>query len=140
MATKDLVSGGVLDRFGRMREALLEAGVGWLPWWIDRLDEHHELAPYASPFISDRPSKLIARYVEEDRLFWSCEPDEACLGAAVDCVGPSAIVFASDYPHVDCTFPGAVDLVRTRNDLGDDAKQRLLCDNSLALYGARLVS
>jgi predicted TIM-barrel fold metal-dependent hydrolase len=73
-------------------------------------------------------------------MFWSCEPDEACLGAAIECVGSHAIVFASDYPHVDCTFPGAVDVVHTRDDLDSEAKQRLLCDNALALYGARLVS
>lgn len=140
MATMDLVCGGVLERFGRLRVALLEAGVGWLPWWIDRLDEHHELAPYASPFISAKPSTLVARYVDEHRLFWSCEPDEACLGAAIDYIGPQAVVFASDYPHVDCTFPGAVDLLRKRDDLDDDAKQRLLLDNALALYGPRLVA
>src|SRR5438552_8697645 len=139
MATMDLVCGGVLERFDRLRVALLEAGVGWLPWWIDRLDEHHELAPYASPFISADPSTLVARYVAENRIFCSCEPDEACLGAAIDCVGTSAVVFASDYPHVDCTFPGAVDLVRKRDDLDATAKQRLLCDNALTLYGERLL-
>ena len=139
MATMDLICGGVLERFGSLRVALLEAGVGWLPWWIDRLDEHHELAPYASPFISSDPSTLITRYTDENRLFWSCEPDEKCLGAAIDCVGSGAVVFASDYPHVDCTFPGAVELIHKRSDIDDAAKQRLLYDNSIALYGSRLL-
>ena len=139
MATMDLVCGGVLERFPRLRVALLEAGVGWLPWWVDRLDEHYELAPYSSPFISEKPSALVARYAAENRIFWSCEPDEACLGAAIDFVGPGAVVFASDYPHVDCTFPGAVDLVRKRDDVDDGVKQRLLHDNALALYGERLL-
>jgi predicted TIM-barrel fold metal-dependent hydrolase len=140
MATMDLVCGGVLERFDRLRVALLEAGVGWLPWWIDRLDEHHELAPYASPFISSDPSALITRYTDEQRIFWSCEPDEKCLGAAIDCVGTGAVVFASDYPHVDCTFPGAVELIHKRHDLDDTAKHRLLYDNSVALYGSRLLA
>jgi predicted TIM-barrel fold metal-dependent hydrolase len=138
MATMDIVCGGVLERFDRLRVAVFEGGAGWVPWWIDRLDEHHELAPYASPFITDKPSRLIARYIDEARLFWSCEPDEALLGAAVEQLGPQAIVFASDYPHVDCTFPGAVDAVADRADLDDAAKHGLLAANAHALYGARL--
>jgi predicted TIM-barrel fold metal-dependent hydrolase len=138
MAMMDIVCGGVLERFDRLRVALFEGGAGWVPWWVDRLDEHHELAPYASPFITDKPSRLVSRYIDESRLFWSCEPDEACLGAAVDYLGPRAVVFASDYPHVDCTFPGAVAMVADRVDLDDEAKQGLFERNAVALYGAAL--
>jgi predicted TIM-barrel fold metal-dependent hydrolase len=138
MATMDLVCGGVLDRFPSLRVGLFEGGVGWVPWWIDRLDEHHELWPYASPAIDAAPSTLMRRYLDERRLFFSCEPEEAGLAAAVAELGTGAVVFASDYPHVDCTFPGAVDVVLQRDDLDDAARAGLLVDNAVALYGARL--
>jgi predicted TIM-barrel fold metal-dependent hydrolase len=138
LAVMDLLCGGVLERFPRLRVAALEGGVGWVPWWVDRLDEHHELAPYASPFIHDKPSRLVARYIAERRLFWSCEPDEALLGDAVRHLGEQAVVFASDYPHIDCTFPGSVAEITGRTDLDDGAKRALLHDNALALYGPRL--
>ena len=37
-----LVSGGVFDRHPTLRVAFLEAGVGWLPWFMERLHEHYE--------------------------------------------------------------------------------------------------
>ena len=37
-----LVSGGVFDRHPTLRVAFLEAGVGWVPFFIDRLHEHYE--------------------------------------------------------------------------------------------------
>ena len=37
-----LVSGGVFDRHPGLRVAFLEAGVGWVPFFIDRLHEHYE--------------------------------------------------------------------------------------------------
>ena len=37
-----LVSGGVFDRHPELRVAFLEAGVGWVPFFIDRLHEHYE--------------------------------------------------------------------------------------------------
>ena len=37
-----LISGGVFDRHPDLRVAFLEAGVGWVPFFIDRLHEHFE--------------------------------------------------------------------------------------------------
>ena len=37
-----LVSGGVFDRHPKLRVAFLEAGVGWVPYFIDRMHEHFE--------------------------------------------------------------------------------------------------
>ena len=37
-----LVSGGVFDRHPELRVAFLEAGVGWVPFFIDRMHEHFE--------------------------------------------------------------------------------------------------
>lgn len=138
MASMELVCGGVLERFSRLRLALLEGGVGWVPWWIDRLDEHYALQPSATPFIRAKPSELVARYRREDRIFWTCEMDEAELPRAVEYLGEGAILFASDYPHWDCTFPGAVAALANREDLSNAAKCRIFLDNATSLYGTRL--
>lgn len=135
MATLDLVAGGVLERFHRLRVGLFEGGAGWVPWWLDRLDEHCEFAPYAAPFIADKPTRLVDRYIAERRLFWSCEPDEAHLGYAAQCLGSQALMFASDYPHWDCTFPGAVAKLANRTDLDTTARQRILHGNAAEFYG-----
>ncbi len=37
--------GGVLDRYQRLRVAFLESGVGWVPYFVHRLHEHHEKLP-----------------------------------------------------------------------------------------------
>ena len=33
--------GGILERFPRLRVAFLEAGAGWLPWFVERSDHYH---------------------------------------------------------------------------------------------------
>src|ERR1700674_4424224 len=33
-----LIGGGVLEKFPRLRVAFLEAGAGWLPYWMGGLD------------------------------------------------------------------------------------------------------
>src|SRR5947208_2925904 len=42
VATTALVLGGVFERHPRLRVALLESGVGWVPYFFDRMDEHVE--------------------------------------------------------------------------------------------------
>ena len=34
-----VIAGGVVERFPRLRLAFLEGGIGWVPYWMDRLDE-----------------------------------------------------------------------------------------------------
>ena len=37
-----LIYGGVLERFPGMTVAFLEAGCGWVPFWLERMDDHYE--------------------------------------------------------------------------------------------------
>ena len=90
--------------------------------------------PEVLALIADKPSKLVKRYIAERRLFWSCEPDEAHLAYAAQSVGSDALLFASDYPHWDCTFPGAVAKLAQRSDLDEVTKEKLLHGNASEFY------
>ena len=50
-ACLDILAGGVLDRHPNLRVAFLESGLGWLEYWLDRLDGHFEF---------DAPSRAVA--------------------------------------------------------------------------------
>ncbi len=41
-AMVSLVGGGIVDLFPKIRFGLLETGCGWLPYWVERMDEMHE--------------------------------------------------------------------------------------------------
>src|SRR5436309_14060617 len=42
IASTALILGGVLERHPKLRVALLESGVGWVPYLIERMGEHVE--------------------------------------------------------------------------------------------------
>src|ERR1700680_1267253 len=42
IAAVSLIYGGVLERFPGLQVAFLEAGCGWVPVWLHRMDEHWE--------------------------------------------------------------------------------------------------
>ena len=109
-----------------------------MPWWLDRLDEHFEKLPHHVPAISEEPSKLARRYMDEGRLFWSCEPDEKYLPFVAEAAGDDFIIYASDYPHWDAIFPNSVTAISEREELPQATRQRILKDNAERLFGGNV--
>ena len=57
---------------------------------------------------------------------------------AIEAIGETSVMYASDYPHTDSKFPYSVKAVRERDDLSEETKERLLGANALRYYGPRL--
>jgi hypothetical protein len=122
--------GGILHRFPKLRVGFMESGAGWLPYWLERLDEHWELMPEQAPGIDRKPSE----YFLEGDAFISCESDERMLPAVIQTIGDGKVVYASDYYHWDCSFPDTVRQIVERNDISDASKTRILGENAKRLY------
>jgi predicted TIM-barrel fold metal-dependent hydrolase len=130
LAVTNFTVGGILHRFPRLRVGFMEAGVGWLPFWLERLDEHYELMPEQAPAIDRPPSE----YFLSGRCFLGCEPEERMLPYVSETVSPDVICYASDYCHWDCAFPNSVKLLEDRDDLSDEQKAKILAGNPSRLY------
>ena len=126
-----LIGSGVMDRHPTLRIGTLEAGHGWLPFWIKRLDEHAETIKAALPALRHRPSD----YVTSGRYFQSIEiPEGAQLTNAVaDIVGDDVLMYASDYPHGESHFPQSTRLVLGW-DMPESRRRKLLWANARKLY------
>ncbi|HLI10792.1 MAG TPA: amidohydrolase family protein [Alphaproteobacteria bacterium] len=128
-----IVCGGILERFPDLRVAFLESGIGWVPYWVERLDEHFEHRAKLVPNIKRKPSD----YVDSGRVFFFCEPEEKMLPYVAG-MWEDSIVFTSDYPHWDAKFPGAVAAVAERKDLTERQKRKILSENAARFYGLSL--
>lgn len=121
---------GVLERFPTLRCVFLESGCGWLPYWLERMDGHWETWRTKLPNARERPSELFRR-----QCFVSMDPDDEGAAAVVSSVGEEVLVWASDYPHVDAPFPGAVTAtLRHLEGLPEDTRRRILRQNALRLF------
>ena len=142
MACSNVVTSGVLERFPKLRVAFLEAGGGWVPYWMNRMDEYNEVAPERWATLSAKPSE----YIKSGRVFFSCEPGDEFMSHFIERVGEDAMPFASDYLHFDALFvgetghdgqpyPGTVATLLGRTDVPETAVKKMLLDNSLKFYG-----
>jgi predicted TIM-barrel fold metal-dependent hydrolase len=131
MACMNLISGGVLDRFPRLRVAFLEAGGLWVPFWLARMDEFYAKIGHMVPKTKLPPSEYFRR-----QCFCSCEPDDISLKVAATLGIEDYLMWASDYPHYDCVFPGAVAELREHcAPLTPMGREKVMGGNAARCYG-----
>jgi hypothetical protein len=127
-----LLYGGVAEAFPQLRIGFLECGVGWVPYWMERMDEEWEKrGEIEAPLCVRKPSD----YVTRGNWFFATEPEEGMLPYVMDRIGAEKVLFASDYPHWDGMFPHVVSTIRGRKDISDDAKEKILGGNAQRFYG-----
>ena len=123
---------GALERHPKMRLVLGESGLGWIPYMLERMDlEFTKHTPNAKDYrIEMKPSEIFARQVyatfEEDRVGVGLIPQ----------IGEANVMWASDYPHPDSTFPRSAEEIREAFDGHDEALiERVTYTTAAELYG-----
>jgi uncharacterized protein len=129
LALTTFVAYGILERHPRLRVAFLETGAVWALPYVHRLDEHLDLFGFDRGALTMAPSDYFRR-----QCFVSVEEVEPGLATMVQ-EYPDSVVFASDYPHADGTFPGSTADLLTTDELSKADVVRVLRDNARRLYG-----
>ena len=128
----DWIFSGTLSRFEGLRIAFAESQVGWMPFQLERMDsvwregrgdvEHISVAP------SEQARGRVYGCVFDDLHGLKCREE----------VGVDHILFETDYPHSDGTFPHsrkvAHDLFAAAGMDADDCR-KVLRGNAIEAYG-----
>jgi predicted TIM-barrel fold metal-dependent hydrolase len=86
--------------------------------------------------ITTPPSEILAR-----QCFVSVEGDERSLVPLLDLIGEDVLFWASDFPHFDGHFPGAVtEAVQGLAETPERVTRKVLGGNAARMFGVELVS
>ena len=129
LAVATLFQGGVFEGFPGLKIVILESGCGWLPWWLDRMDEKFEIAGFTTG--CKRPP---SEYFKE-QCWISLDPDEHFAPAVISHVGADRFIWASDYPHADGVPDPVNELRKTLEALPEGDQRKVLGENAVGLYG-----
>jgi len=124
-----ITMGGVCDRFPDLEFLLLEAGGGWVPTQLERMDEQVKAFPLEKRWLSMLPSEYFQR-----QCYAGFEAEEWNIAACADFLGSDRILWASDYPHPEF-HPGVVKELREGiATLDVDDQRRILGGNAIEAY------
>lgn len=127
-----MILGGVFDRHPKLRVIMVENDAGWIPHFSFRLDHAWERHRWSLEMgmIQRKPSSYM------DENVYATFQDDSSVRLVIGALNPERVMWASDFPHGDGTYPNSrrvVDEV-TR---GMTAAQRraIVFGNAAALYG-----
>jgi predicted TIM-barrel fold metal-dependent hydrolase len=130
-AAADLLFSRVLREFPDLRVALSEGGIGWVPYFLERMDwtytRHH--AWTGQDFGGRLPSEVF-----RERIV-TCFIDDAAGIAQRHEVGIDSICWEADYPHSDSTWPRSPEyLWKLLQGLPDTEVEKITHVNAMRHY------
>jgi hypothetical protein len=98
----DIFLSGLLRRFPDLRFALSEGGIGWVPFYLDRLERHVVNQSWTE--LDRLPAGKTPTEVWKEHFLACFITDPSALRLR-DRMGVETIAWECDYPHSDCTWP-----------------------------------
>ncbi|MFQ5699484.1 MAG: amidohydrolase family protein [Myxococcota bacterium] len=124
---------GVVERHPGLRIVHVEADAGWLPYWLQRMEQHYAFSGNAEhPQLLQSPTAYFLR-----SFFVAARGDEDTLPALVERVGDENVLFNTDYPHPDGTWPWGMEALE-RQPISRESRRRIFFDNAARAFDLEL--
>jgi predicted TIM-barrel fold metal-dependent hydrolase len=133
--TVQLVMAGVFDRFPQLRIFWAENEIGWIPHFLEQLDDKYRRDRHWMARLLDLGplERLPSEYVRE-HCFWGFTKNPFGVRVRHE-IGVNRVMWASDFPH------GITDWPNSRHVIGEifsgvpqDEKDLMLCGNAVEFF------
>jgi predicted TIM-barrel fold metal-dependent hydrolase len=128
----DLILGGVLERFPKLKIVSVENDIGWIPHLLQRADHAYDRYRFLERdgAVPNPPSYYFRRQV------YATFQDDRVGIVTRELVGVANLMWASDYPHSDSTWPNSQEVIaRDFAGVSEHDRRMITADNAAALYG-----
>jgi predicted TIM-barrel fold metal-dependent hydrolase len=127
----DFILGGILERHPRLRVAIVETGVGWIPFWCEQTDDNflrHRF--WTKCDLSLMPSEYWQR-----QCVATFQVDTYGVRNR-ELLGTHTICWTSDYPHCGADWPNSHRTIAEQlRGVPDPELELIVGGNLLRLYG-----
>jgi predicted TIM-barrel fold metal-dependent hydrolase len=103
----ELILSGVLERFPRLQIVSVENDIGWIGHFLQRLDHAYDKYRFLEPHgaIPNPPSFYFRRQIR------ATFQDDVIGVRTRDAIGSDNLMWASDFPHSDSTWPHSREVI-----------------------------
>jgi predicted TIM-barrel fold metal-dependent hydrolase len=133
LAAQDLLWGGAFQRYPDLKVAWSEAGIGWIPFYLNRCDRHYTNQRWLNHDFGDKLPSDVFR----DHSLACYVTDPTALKVRND-IGIDIIAWECDYPHSDSIFPGAAEFVLAELEAAGTTRaemDKITWQNSCRFFG-----
>jgi len=126
----DIIFGGVMMRFPKIRIVSAENDSGWIAHYMYRMDHAFDkFSAMMSEPLEMKPSEYVRRNL------WATFQDDPIGPMLFKFFGEDRFMWASDFPHTDSTWPHSLDVIKKDfAGVPENVTQKIICDNAAELY------
>ena len=136
-----LLLSGVFERFPRLRFVITEQGCGWLPSVVSNMDMILKSVRDKGAIgeLRFKPEHVLPKtateYVQQNVWFGVSFPQTKDIAAALEVLGTDRIMWGSDYPHDEGTYPyTTLALRQVFSDWPEADLRKVLGENAAGVY------
>jgi len=123
-----VIFSGVLERHPNLKIVIGEAGTGWIPYILDRMDAEWE-DQFKELDLTMKPS---AYWYRQCYATYQSDPIGVKL---LDELGVDNVMWGSDFPHPDGIYPDSQEYIQKElGHLPAEVRRKIVCDNAAKLY------
>ncbi|HSF34152.1 MAG TPA: amidohydrolase family protein [Candidatus Tectomicrobia bacterium] len=128
-----MIYAGVFERYPRLRVGAVEFEVSWAPYFLARLDNVYTERAVGRKLARFKDDMLPSDFFRRN-VFISFQEDD--LGIRLrSVIGVENLMWGSDYPHAESTFPKSRQIVeRMLKDVPDEQRVMIAGGNAARLY------
>lgn len=131
----DWLFSGIFDRFDELKLMYAESQIGWIPYFVERADDTWQTHQWAQ---GEQRSELPPSHYYAKHMY-SCFFKDTVGIDMLDRIGVDNVLFETDYPHQDGTFPHSrATAERLFGHLEPDVIYKLARGNAIELFGLEL--
>jgi predicted TIM-barrel fold metal-dependent hydrolase len=128
-----VIFGGVLERYPGLKVVIGEAGIGWLPYILERMDYEWE-DQFKDLELKMKPSEYWQR-----QMYATFQQDQAGIDS-LDKIGEDNVMWGSDFPHPDGVWPDSQEfLQRQMEHLSASQRRKIVYENAAKVYGFPMI-
>ena len=101
-----MIWGGVFERFPKLNIYVAEVQIGWVPNWLDQMDNEYGRQQYWAERVLGLPrlKRMPSEYAKEN-VYWGFNRNPIGVRIARHEVGIDKVMWASDFPHLESDWP-----------------------------------
>ena len=133
MSLSHIIFSGVFERYPKLQIGSVEQELAWVPHFLERMDYNFIQRPATGGRQKFKEDMLPSDYFRRN-VFLSFQEDALGIRDR-DIIGVDNILWGSDYPHPECTFPNSRQVLETiLADCNEGEKAKIVGGNTARIY------
>ncbi len=131
-----LIWAGVFDRFPKLGVYVAEVQIGWIPNWLDQLDNEYGRQRFwvERMFGLAQLAKFPSEYARE-HAYWGFNRNPAGVRIVRQEMGVDKVMWASDFPHLESDWPNSRKVIEESfAGVPEDEKYKMIAGNAIEFF------